>query len=419
MEDLSAVLDAPVDSTPEVVAAEETGNESTASPAPGTGPESQDDGQGKADRRRNPDALRKTLKWLRENGGEHSERAQEIERYLGENKSYKSVYPTVKEAREAKLAVDSVGGVAKIAELQHSAAHMAEVDSLLEAGDPKILDDIFKQAPQGMAKLAPAILDRLAQSNPQAYAKAVTPHALGFMDSQGLTEAIDSMVSLFNEGKAQDARGILNKIVNWYNNLSKANQATPAVDPEREAFEKERETFAQQKFSGEVTTLFNQVVSHAEQTLDKHLAADKKRLGLSTEAYQLLREDAWKYLQSARNEDGVFKSSLGNKINTKSRTIAGDALGFLNAQTDDKAQDACEKAVRLRYGHLKATSTTAIPVKKSPTSAPTGSLAVLDQAMTAKKLDSRDKAMDAILSGQGYSKDGKKLKKVQGKWQFA
>ena len=51
----------------------------------------------KVDRRQNPDALRKTLKWLRENGGEHSAQAQAIERILGETKSYKTVYPTVRE----------------------------------------------------------------------------------------------------------------------------------------------------------------------------------------------------------------------------------------------------------------------------------------------------------------------------------
>lgn len=379
-------------------------------------PDQSDD---KPDKRRNPDALRKALKWLRENGQEHSERAAEIERYLGENKSYKTVYPTVKEARETKLAIDAIGGVAKIAELQHSVAHMAEVDSMLEAGDPKVLDEIFQLAPKGIAKLAPAILDRLAESNPQAYISAVAPHALGFMDAQGLTDAIDAMVQSFNAGKPDEAKQVLARIVQWYKNTANTSAPTAAKpDPEREAFEKERETFSQQKYHGEVKATFDQVVSHAEQILDKHLSADRKRLGLSDESYALLREDAWKYLQADRNADPVFKAAINTKINDRTRSISSDAVQFLNAQTDAKAKAACDKAIRVRYGHLKASPVTTTTEKKSPTSPPNTGSAALDPDVTRKKLG-REGAQDAILRGEGFSKDGKPIKKVNGVWKYA
>jgi hypothetical protein len=413
-----AVLDAPVEipsldssssESPETVAGE--------SPTPDTSASDQHDQQDKPDKRRNPDALRKTLKWLRENGGEHSERAAEIERYLGENKSYKTVYPTVRDARETKLAVDAIGGVGKIAEMQQSVAHMAEIDSMLEAGDPKVLDEIFQLAPKGIAKLAPAILDRLAESNPQAYTHAVAPHALSFLDTQGVTDALDAMVQAFNAGKPDEAKGVLAKIVNWYKSIiSSSSHTAVKPDPEREAFEKERETFSQQKYHGEVKATFDQVISHAEQTLDKHLAADRKRLGLSDESYALLREDAWKYLQSDRNADPVFKAAIGTKINDKTRSISTDAVSFLNAQTDAKAKAACDKAIRVRYGHLKAT-----PVateKKSPTSPPSGGTVALDPDVTRKKLG-RSGAQDAILRGEGFSRDGKPIKKTNGVWKYA
>ena len=344
------VLDAPI----ETVASPDTGSESTTEETPlesaqpqKTPPEGE-----KADNRKNPDALRRALKFLRENGGEHSERAQDLERMLGETKSYKTVYPTVREAREAKLAIDAVGGTARIAEMQQSVAHMAEVDAMLEAGDPRVLDEIFEQSAKGIAKLLPKLLEKVGESSPAEYAKTMTPHAVSFMDSQGLPGAIDAAVREFNSGNHAKAGEILSQIVGWYKGLANQGAQGAKSDPEREAFEAEKATFAQDRYKGEVSTVFNQVIDYAQTVLDKNLAVDVKRLGLSPESAALLREDAWKYLQAERNKGTIFKAAITSKINDSRRTVSPDAVKFLNSQTDDLAKAACERAVKLRYGHL-------------------------------------------------------------------
>ena len=163
------------------------------------------------------DSLRKTLKWLEDNGNEHSSQANEIRKVLAERQSYKSVYGTVREARDAKQILDTVGGAQKIAELQAVGARMAEVDAMLNAGDPRVLEAILEtpEATKGIAKIFPNLLDKLATSNPQEVSEALSPYILGFMDNQGLFGAIDSMVGAFNAGKPDDAKKILASIVAW------------------------------------------------------------------------------------------------------------------------------------------------------------------------------------------------------------
>jgi len=408
----TAVIDAPVETTAVTEPAEASGEtieESQGTPAGQENPDQPD----KQDRRQNPDALRKTLKWLRENGGEHSAQAQAIERILGESKSYKTVYPTVREAREARQAIDAVGGVQKIAELQQSITRYQDIDARLEAGDASVIDDILETGGKGLTKILPTLIEKLGEADAAGIQAVMRPHAVKFMESQGLVNAIDSMVASFNEGKPDEAKAWLARIVQWYKGLG------PKANPEQEAWQKERDQMHQERYQEKVSATFNQIISHAETVLDKQLSADIKRLGLSPEQAQLLKEDAWKKLEKLRNADSVFDKNKDTKFNDKTRQVAADAATFVNRYTDRFAEEACAWAVRMRYGHLKGTVAApgAATVKPNPTVAP-GTPVALDHSATLAKLGKRG-SEDAILRGEGYTKDGKKIIKQNGKWKYA
>lgn len=423
MSEETAVIETPVESTPAAEPVEtttstpESGPEATAQPA-----EKPQTEQEKLDRRNNPDALRKTLKWLRENGGEHSAQAQTIERILSESKNYKTVFPTVREARDIKQAIDSVGGVQKIAELQQTASRMADIDSRLEAGDPSVLDDIFETGGKGIAKLLPGVIERLAKESPQEVQAAIKPHVFTFLSSEGMDGAIDAMVRAFNADKPEDAKNVLASIVNWW---KAQNQAQPEqTNPEQDAFQKERDKFYREKYEGEVTRAFDTVASHAQKLLTEKLKPTVARLGLSAESAQLLLEDTWGQVQKLRNADPLFKASVTDRFNDKKRTVSQDAAQFVQGYTDKYAEDAVKKAVQLRYGDVlgkiapKAVPPAQAP-KVDPTAPPTGAVISVDQTVTAQKLGSKSKAIDAILRGEGFDSAGKPVKKVGRAWKHA
>ena len=90
-------------------------------------------------------------------------------------------------------------GAEAIAALQDSVREMAEVDELLAAGDPKALEALGADFNEGLAKLAPSILDRVRESDPEAYAAAVLPHFVQALASSELVSNFNGLVDVLNQ----------------------------------------------------------------------------------------------------------------------------------------------------------------------------------------------------------------------------
>ena len=140
-------------------------------------------------------------------------------------------------------------------------------------------------------------------------------------------------------------------------------------------------------------------------------------MGLSPESANLLKQDAWKYLEADRNKDPLFMAGIALRISDQQRKVSPDAIKFLNGMTDSKAKAAAEKAVRLRYGHTK-TVTPAAGVKKDAVAAPTGTAATLDSAMTQKKYGADWRKH--VIAGKAYNSKGQAIVRGKGgKWSLA
>jgi hypothetical protein len=419
----AAVLEAPAtQETPAVEAPaveQETGD--TAERVAGTPEKTPEQTEkDKLDRRNNPDALRKTLKWLRENGGEHSEQAKAIENALGETKSYKATFPTVREAREAKATLDAVGGAAKIAELQQHVTRSREIDELIEAGDPRAIDAVLEIGSKGLAKLLPSLIEKLSTTESAAVQAALQPHVFTYLDEQGMPEAIDAMVAAFNSGKPDDAKAVLSKIVNWWKQSSAGHAEAPQKAPEQAAWEKEREDFKQTQFKTEVGNAFNACITHAELAIDKELAPELKKYGIPAETAQLIRNDVWNRITRERNADELFKAGLAERVNERSRKIDATTADFLKAQTEARVKEAVAKEIKLRYGFIKRPGTENAPaVKPNPTAAPAGAVIEIDHNMTIKQTGSRSAAQDAILQGRAWNSAGKEIRRTGRVWKLA
>ena len=414
----TAVLDAPV-SAPESTATETPVSENNKI-APKESSQSTAQPTDRTDRRLNPDALRKFLKAQREADPANVEHVQSIERALGELKSWKTVAPTVREARELKQAIDSVGGREKLAELQTYATSMREVDDMLEAGDPRVVDKILETGAKGIAKVLPALLEKLAQTDPQGISAAIRPQVTGFLDSEGLPDAIDAMVAAFNAGKPDDAKAVLAKIVSWAKGMF--GDAKPGSDkpPAQAEWEREREQVYQQRFAGDVKSAFDASMSHAEQAIDRELGVQAKEYGLTPEVLGVIRADVWKRIEKERNADPLFKSTIAAKVNERTRKIDPSTADYLKSQVDQRVKDAVRQELRLRYGFIKSKTAAADPNKKADvTSAPAGTVISIDYGKTIAKYGSRQSAEDAIMNGKAVNSAGKPIIKQGKVWKLA
>lgn len=316
---------------------------------------SENEGSERLDGRKQPDALKKHIADLRrraETITDPAEKKAELERIKflydssGKTRAYEQHFPTVREAREVKSLVESFGGREGLVELQSTLSTIQEIDQQLESGDPRAAEKMWEEAPEGMAKLAPAIFARLEQANPQAYAEAIIPHAIKFFESNRFPEAFDQMVQYYREGEQEKGNALAAKLADWFNKNREATQEQKA-NPEVERLQRELEERKSRESAAETNRAYEEVIAHARPIIDRHLRPIATKLGLSRDQYDLLREDIWRYLQETRNADPTYKTIA----NAKYREGLSAAVRYMKSETEARAQDAVRARVNQWYRH--------------------------------------------------------------------
>lgn len=315
----------------------------------------------KVDGRNNPDAIRKHLAEMKADP-EKAALAKAITDGLGKKRGYEAEFPTVREAREVKQLIESVGGREAVTAAIESHATMQQVDAEIAEGNPAVAKRMFEQAPEGMVKLVPSILDQAAKANPDAYQAAIAPHAVAMLQKDGMTGALNALVDAFNTDNKDGMKDVIGRILQYYKGLMQG--AAPKVkDPDREKFEKEKSDYETERQRETTQEIFNSNLAHSGNKIDAALAADVKRLGLSKGAIDKLRMDVWRNIEAKRNADDNFKSTLQRKFASKTAKV--DAVKHLNDFTDNAVKDAVDEEVISRYGERKT-------VKRADPTAPKG-----------------------------------------------
>lgn len=373
----------------------------------------------KQDGRRQPDALKKHIGDLRRHADtltDPAEKQAALDRIKflydtsGKARAYEEQYPTVREAREVKALLDSVGGRDGFTQMQSVFAEVQKFDKQLTAGDPAAVEQMWHDAPEGMPKLVPAMLDKFAQAKPEEYAKFIAPKSITFLDSQGFPQAFDRMVQAYEAGKVEDAKAIRDQLVQWVSGNRQQTQQTKQADPEVERLRQELAQRDQQAESAKVDGAYNAVIDHAGPTIDGVLKPLVAKLGLSAEGYKALRNDVWSHLQDARNADATYKTVAP----AKQRAGYDQFTEYAKRWTVDNAETSARAIVKARYGHqlqngakvqtiTRAPGAVAIQVGKEPLPSEVDYSARGKQA--ALKAGFKD-LEDMILSGQAPLKAG-------------
>lgn len=192
------------------------------------------------------------------------------------------------------LAMGDAKGLDAVTAMQEQLAGIEEVDNLLIQGDPKAFDALGEDFNQGLAKLAPAYLDRVKSSDPAAYEAAVMPHFVGMLASSDLVKEYNALVDVLNaqndprfddKTKMQFAISQLAKMGQWLNTqATKAGEIKPQAQPkddlneQRTALENERQELHWE------TRIKPQAVAHENKTFETLFDPYQKRLKLDAGA---------------------------------------------------------------------------------------------------------------------------------------
>ena len=393
-----------------------------------TEPTGADDGQpnikeGEGDRQDNrhqPDALKKHISDMRRRAEaitDPVEKKAELDRIKflydtsGKARGYEQVYPTVREAREVKAMLDAVGGREGVTQMQATISEIEQIDQALSAGDTSVVARMWEEAPDGMPKLMPAMLDKFAASKPQEYERFIAPRSIGFLDQQGFPQAFDSMVNLYEAGDTVRAQQLRDQLIQWVAGNRQAAQQQAKADPEVERLKAELAKRDEGQQSQKVEAAYNDVVSHAGPAIDKVAQPIIGKLGLGKDEMGAFRQAVWNDLQQRRNAHADYKTIAP----AKQRQGYDKWTEYANRWTDDNAE-ASVRAV------LKTPPWSRIASSKTPVTAVTNSPAAVSvQAgkepspneidysgrglAAARKAGFKDLG-DMILNGQAPLKSG-------------
>lgn len=373
----------------------------------------------KQDGRRQPDALRKRIADLRRQADSITDPiakeallkdAKALNDSLGKVRAYEEQFRTVREVKEVKALLDSVGGREGLTQMQSVLTYAQQIDAQLAAGDASVIDKMWEEAPEGMPKLVPHIADRLQKENPQEYTKFLAPRAIGYLDQSGFPQAFDQMTKLYEAGKTDEAKALREELVKWVVGQRQNAQQQPKTNPEVERLQRELQELKQGGEAQKVDTAYNAVVDHAGQSIDRVLKPMASKLGLTGEQYRLLRQDVWNHLQETRNANDTYKTIAP----AKQKQGYEAWTEYAKRWTDDNADASARAMVKARYGHqlqagTKTVQTTKPVVAASIQTGKEPAPSEIDYGpkgkIAAQKAGFKD-ISDMILSGQAPLKAG-------------
>ncbi len=327
--------------------------------------------QDRQDGRRQPDAIKKHIADLRRRADlitDPTEKKAEFDRLKllydtsGKARGYEEQFPTVREAREVRALLEAIGGREGFQQMQATLSEVQQIDQALSAGDPSVVERMWNEAPDGMPKLMPALLDKFAATKPQEYEKFIAPRSIGYLDQAGFPQAFDRMVQLYDAGKTAEAQAIRSELIQWVSGNRQTAQQQKQADPEVERLRAELAKRDEGQESQRVEAAYNSIVDHAGQAIDRAARPIIGKFGLTKEENAAFRQAVWDHLQRTRNAHADYKTIAP----AKQRQGYDKLTEYANRWTDDNAEASIRAVLKTPPWSRIAGKTAVTVVTRSP-----------------------------------------------------
>jgi hypothetical protein len=250
------------------------------------------------------------------------------------------------------LAVGDSKGIEAVTAMQERLAGVEEVDEMLASGNPKAFDALGPDFDAGLAKLAPAYLDRVKASDYAAYEAAILPHFVSQLANSDLVKEFNALVDVLNaqdDPRFDDATKMkfaisqLTKMERWMNGLvGKVGEIKPngQVNTQQSELEQQRTELERERQQIHWDTKIQPpLVQHENKTFESLLAPYQKRLNLDKASIAARMRDfktalkaageadkdymrQMKIFRNQRNPDpAVVNNFVKNAITNKSKAI--------------------------------------------------------------------------------------------------
>ena len=257
----------------------------------------------------------------------------------------------VKDAIAAKQAIEEYGGPEAVAQKFDDLQAFEAVDQQFMAGDPALVDSLAEVNPEAFSKLIEHGIERFADANPEQYNYVMGRIVFATVNQ---AEAIHQAYNILSSLKElPEAQQVAQSLSQWYAGLQQLASRVPEkkIDPERQRFEQEREQFRQQQSQLLISQAASQAQSHLNTGIETSLARELKSSGINlanlkqsnAESYDLLISNIKQALQQAAMSDKVF---LRNYESALEEGDIAKAVKLANAKNDRIIGDTVARIVR-------------------------------------------------------------------------
>src|ERR1700722_4975966 len=312
------------------------------------------------DSRTLPKNVQGALKTLKEAHPELAKELDELRKGYSDSRGHREFFKSPAEARQAKATLELVGGSEGIATLQSQVAAVEMVDTAFEQGDPKVLDDIASDFPEGFKKLVAPALDKLQSLDPKSYAATLQPHTFAAMEAAGLGPVLDAVGQALAANDLEKAKDLIGKSLAWYQGQKQqAGTRQKTDDPERVKFESDKAKFQGEKEQSFRQDIGRQTLSNQASEINKALAPYLKSRALGADAKADLADGINREVNRLLKADGTYQSQVKALLASKTRD-AGKIVQYINAAVAEAAPKAVKALWARRYGSSPVTSRPAV-----------------------------------------------------------
>jgi hypothetical protein len=401
---LENVEEAVVDEGLELAAEDSIGEDSTEI----TEVEPEVEGENLTEKVETPAVMGKTIRdAVRKLSEEHPEQAKLLKQLADEHfnteNTYKKLFATPEEATTAKELIEAVGGVDGVRTLQERIEAYDTQDNMLNTGDPKLLDEIFTQFPDGAAKLAPVYLDKLASSNPQVFNETMAPYVLGLLSQNGVINHVKNML---NEADASRLPNMVTQLATWLDNQIKGvnslktasqggNGKADPLQAERAAIQEER----QQIFIGKVESV---AMAKIMPVVNSIVSQQTKNFKLSESQVEHYKDTLDKKVWTNLNANPVYNKQL--KIRLANKNVTPESIAEYQAAEYNRVfKELAFDTAKSIFGSPKGSPTVTKKTEAIPQVA--GKPVILAKAPQDSEIDwTKPNAELMYIKNQGYLK---------------
>jgi hypothetical protein len=270
------------------------------------------------------------------------------------NQEYREQFASPSEAEKAKLTILQLGGDQGIQAIESDRAALAQIDQRLAQGDPRFVEELAQQNPEGFSKIVPAALQEFARIDPDGYNHEMSKvFSATFQQRGGMADALFTLQNILQSGNTTQAQQIVGNLQEWVESWDKNAQQKPTkrANPEVEKITKEKQQWEQQKLESWKQEVGSEVIKHIDTGTRREFNTYLKGKKLSDQAYGMMLDSVHKELNKLLKEDTNYQKQAA----IHAQKMDKDAALKLHRSRMDKYLPIAAKSVyRMFYSNFGA-----------------------------------------------------------------